>query len=334
MALDDQMTKAWREAANDLGIRVNAPFEAKLDDGSVVRFEAQVLDFGSKSGAVVVSGLGTSWEIAKRLGFWVSALEAPYRKYDRQFFIDTLNDWGWFGEKQSSPSWYSGRPWTDSIVVAVDGTAASGKGTLARRLAKHLGFAHLDSGSLYRLTALNVIKAGKNPEKPADAVMAAGRIDPQRGDDPAIRTDEVGKAASIVAAIPAVRAALLEFQRHFASSPPNGAPGAVIDGRDIGTVVCPWANAKLFIDAKPETRARRRWLELQAAGVAKDEAAVLADILSRDKRDRERPVAPLRPADDAVLLDTTLLDIDAAFAAALALVKPRVEEALKARHRG
>ncbi|HKD22037.1 MAG TPA: (d)CMP kinase [Rhizomicrobium sp.] len=221
-----------------------------------------------------------------------------------------------------------------AIVIAVDGTAASGKGTLARRLAAHLGYAHLDSGSLYRLTALNVIRAGKDPQNADHAVAAARAVDPSRGNDPAIRTDAVAQAASIVAAIPAVRAALLEFQRSFAARPPGGTEGAVIDGRDIGTVVCPDAHAKLFIDAKAETRARRRWLELQAAGIPKDEAAVLADILSRDKRDRERPVAPLRPADDAALLDTTLLDIDAAFAAALALVKPRVEEALKARHRG
>jgi cytidylate kinase len=221
-----------------------------------------------------------------------------------------------------------------AIVIAVDGTAASGKGTLARRLAAQLGFAHLDSGSLYRLTALNVIAAGQDPQNPDHAVTAARAVDPSRGKDPAIRTDAVAQAASIVAAIPAVRAALLEFQRKFAARPPGGTEGAVIDGRDIGTVVCPDATAKIFIDAEAATRARRRWLELQASGIAKDEATVLADILARDKRDRERPVAPLKPAADADLLDTTLLDIDAAFAAALALVKPRVEEALKARHRG
>ena len=131
-----------------------------------------------------------------------------------------------------------------------------------------------------------------------------------------------------------MRAALLDFQRDFASNPPGGAAGAVIDGRDIGTVVCPDATAKLFVDARPETRARRRFLELEASGIAADEAAVLADIVARDKRDRERKVAPLKLAPDADLLDTSHLDIDAAFAAALALVTPKVEEALKARHRG
>jgi len=223
---------------------------------------------------------------------------------------------------------------TRAIVIAVDGTAASGKGTLAKRLAKHFGFAHLDSGSLYRLTALGVLEAGRSPQDETHAVDAALAIDPLRAADPAIRTDAVAQAASIVAAFPAVRAALLDFQRRFAANPPGNGDGAVIDGRDIGTVVCPDATAKVFVDAAPETRARRRFLELRASGMAADEAAVLADILARDKRDRERKVAPLKPAPDADLLDTTLLDIDAAFARALALVSPRVEEALKARHRG
>ena len=223
---------------------------------------------------------------------------------------------------------------TRAVVIAVDGTAASGKGTLAKRLAKHFGFAHLDSGSLYRLTALGVLEKGKNPQNETHAVDAALVIDPSRANDPAIRTDAVAQAASVVAVFPAVRAALLDFQRRFASNPPGDAEGAVIDGRDIGTIVCPEAPAKLFVDAKPEMRARRRFLELKASGVAADEAAVLADIVARDKRDRERTVAPLRPAPDADLLDTTLLDIDAAFARALALVSPKVGEALKARHRG
>jgi CMP/dCMP kinase len=220
------------------------------------------------------------------------------------------------------------------VVIAVDGTAASGKGTLARRLAHHFGFAHLDSGALYRLTALNVLEAGKRPLDEAAAVAAARTIDPSRADDPVIRTDAVAQAASVVAAIGAVRSTLLDYQRQFAARPPGNAAGAVIDGRDIGTIVCPSADAKIFVDAKAETRARRRWLELKASGVAADEAAVLADILARDKRDRERAVAPLKPAPDADLLDTTDLAIDAAFAGALALVKPKIEEALKVRHRG
>jgi len=223
---------------------------------------------------------------------------------------------------------------TGTVVIAVDGTAASGKGTLARRLARHFAFAHLDSGSLYRLTALKTIESCGDPACEADAIAAARAIDPARAFDAAIRTDAVAQAASIVAAFPLVRGALLDFQRRFAGDPPAGAGGAVIDGRDIGTVVCPSAHAKLFVDAHPSVRARRRWLELKASGIAREEAAVLADIQARDKRDRERSVAPLKPAADAILLDTTDLDIDAAFAKALALVKPKVEEALRARHRG
>ena len=218
----------------------------------------------------------------------------------------------------------------DHIVVAVDGTAASGKGTLAKKLARHFGFAHLDSGSLYRLVALGVLEAKGDPKKEADAVKAAKAVDPARADDPAIRTAEIGNIASIVSAIPAVRATLLDFQRAFAATP----PGAVIDGRDIGTVVCPHATAKLFVDARPEIRAHRRWLDLNAAGNTPAESAILAEIVARDARDRSRPVAPLRPATDAHLLDTSDLDIDAAFAAALALVKPGVENALKARQGG
>jgi cytidylate kinase len=223
---------------------------------------------------------------------------------------------------------------TTSVVIAVDGTAASGKGTLAKRLARHFGFAHLDSGSLYRLVALGVIRASGDPKNEADAIAAANRIDPAQSDSPDIRQAPIADAASIVAAFPAVRTRLLAFQRGFAANPPGGAKGAVIDGRDIGTIVCPAATAKLYVDARPEARAHRRWLELTALGLAADEAAVLADIRARDSRDSQRAVAPLRAADDAALLDTTNLDIDAAFAAALALVKPKVEEALKARPRG
>ena len=216
------------------------------------------------------------------------------------------------------------------IVIAVDGTAASGKGTLAKRLARHFGFAHLDSGSLYRLVALGVLEAHGDPNNEADAVSAAKAVDPVRASDPAIRTAEIGNIASVVSAIPAVRAALLDFQRAFVATP----PGAVIDGRDIGTVVCPDATAKLFVDARPDVRARRRWLELQAAGQPREESAILAEIEARDARDRSRAVAPLRPATDARLLDTSDLAIDAAFAAALALVGPSVEDALKARQGG
>jgi cytidylate kinase len=216
-----------------------------------------------------------------------------------------------------------------SIVITVDGTAASGKGTLAQKLAKHFGFAHLDSGSLYRLVALGVVEAGGDPNKDADAIKAANAIDPAHANDPRIRTGEIGRAASLVSVFAPVRAALLEYQRKFAKQE----PGAVIDGRDIGTVVCPDAQAKLFVDATPEARAHRRWLELKARGDNPDEAALLRDILERDARDKGRAIAPLKRAPDAALLDTTHLDIDAAFAAALALVTPKIE-ALKARPRG
>jgi CMP/dCMP kinase len=225
-----------------------------------------------------------------------------------------------------------------SIVIAVDGTAASGKGTLAKRLAAHFGFAHLDSGALYRLTALAVLEAKGDPANAADAVRGAQTMDLSRAGDPAIRTDIVGKAASYVAAIPAVRSALLDFQRNFLTHPPGGGPGAVMDGRDIGTVICPTAAAKLYVDARPEVRARRRWNELKGMNIRRAEQDVLAELNARDASDKSRPIAPLKQALDADLLDTSDLGIDAAFAAALALVSPKVakvlESALKDRPRG
>jgi CMP/dCMP kinase len=216
-----------------------------------------------------------------------------------------------------------------SIVVAVDGTAASGKGTLAKKLAVHFGFHHLDSGSLYRLVALGVMDTGKDPNKEADALKSARMIDPAKANDPRIRSAEIGRIASLVSVFQPVRAALLDYQRAFA----RREPGTVIDGRDIGTVVCPDATAKLFVDAAPEVRAHRRWLELKSYGRSPDEAAILKEIKERDERDRSRAIAPLRPAADAALLDTSQLGIDAAFLAALALVQPKVE-ALGARPRG
>ena len=214
-----------------------------------------------------------------------------------------------------------------SITIAVDGTAASGKGTLARKLAAHFGFAHLDSGALYRLTALAVLAAKGDPTNEADALHGAHSIDLSMAGDPAIRTDVVGQAASQVAAIPAVRAALFDFQRNFLVSPPGGSPGAVMDGRDIGTVICPSATAKLYVDARPELRAHRRWLELKGMGIVRDEADLLRELMARDAADKARPISPLRQADDAALLDTSDLGIDAAFAAALALVSQKVEGA-------
>ncbi len=221
-----------------------------------------------------------------------------------------------------------------TIIIAVDGPAASGKGTLARRLARHFNFAHLDSGVLYRLTALSVLEAGGNPAIEADAMRGARGIDLSRAGDPAIRTDLVGMAASKVSAIPAVRAALHDFQTGFLAHPPGDGPGAVMDGRDIGTVIAPHATAKLFIDAAPEVRARRRWLELKGLGIEKDLETLLGEIQARDHADRTRAISPLAKAPDADLLDTSNLDIDAAFAAALALVEPKVSGALKDRHRG
>ncbi len=221
-----------------------------------------------------------------------------------------------------------------TVVIAVDGPAASGKGTISRRLAKHFHFAHMDSGALYRLTALAVLEANGDPTLEADALCGAATIDLSRAGDPAIRTAEVGTAASRVSAIAAVRAALHDFQISFLTSPPGESLGAVMDGRDIGTVIAPHAQAKLYIEASPEVRAHRRWLELAGMGLERDKTLLLAEILARDEADRTRPISPLRRAEDAALLDTTNLDIDAAFAAALALVSPRVEGALKERHRG
>jgi cytidylate kinase len=177
------------------------------------------------------------------------------------------------------------------------------------------------------------MEAGGNPNSEADALKAARAIDPAKANDPRIRSAEIGKAASLVSVFPPVRAALLDYQRNFATNPPLGAPGAVIDGRDIGTVVCPDAPAKLFVDAAPEVRAHRRWLELKAAGATPDEPTILREIKERDARDSTRAISPQKPAADADLLDTTDKGIDTAFAAALALVEPKIE-ALKARPRG
>jgi cytidylate kinase len=221
-----------------------------------------------------------------------------------------------------------------SIVIAVDGTAASGKGTLAKRLARHFGFAHMDSGALYRLTALAVLANEGDPAREADALRGARAIDLSRAGDPAIRTDIVGSAASQVAAIPAVRHALHDFQLAFLAKPPGGSLGAVMDGRDIGTIIAPDATAKLFVDAAPEVRAHRRWLELKGMGINRDEGELLNEIRARDHTDRTRAISPLKQAVDAALLDTTALAIEPAFAAALDLVSAKVESALKDRQRG
>jgi CMP/dCMP kinase len=203
------------------------------------------------------------------------------------------------------------------MIIAIDGPAASGKGTLGKRLAAHFGLRHLDTGLIYRAVAQAMLAAGESPDDKASAVSAAQALDPSAFDDGALKTQAVGEAASIVSAIPEVRAALFQFQRDFAAQP----PGAVLDGRDIGTVICPDAEVKIFVTASPEARARRRAAEFRAAGKPVDEAAVLDDIRKRDERDMHRAAAPLKQAEDAVLLDTTDLDIDGAIRAAIDIVE-------------
>jgi CMP/dCMP kinase len=210
------------------------------------------------------------------------------------------------------------------MIIAVDGPAASGKGTLAQRLARHFALAHLDTGSLYRAAALRALDAGRDPADPISAQAAAERVHPGDLADPRLREERVARASSVVAAIPGVRLALLAFQRDFACHPPGGAAGAVLDGRDIGTVVCPDADAKLFVTASIEARARRRFRELQEGGGKAIYEAVLQDMRDRDARDQQRRAAPLVPADDAFVLDTTALDADAAFAAALEFIGRRL----------
>jgi cytidylate kinase len=202
---------------------------------------------------------------------------------------------------------------TRPFVVAVDGPAGSGKGTLARRLAEHFGLAHLDTGALYRATALLVLDEAGDPTDVITAEAAARRVEPQLLSDPRLRGDEVAEAASVVAAIPEVRRALLDWQRNFAACPPAPARGAILDGRDIGTVVCPGADLKLFITATMEARACRRVKELREKGATAIYESVLQDLKTRDARDSERRAAPLAAAPDAKLVDTTTLDADLVF---------------------
>lgn len=202
------------------------------------------------------------------------------------------------------------------MIVAVDGPAAAGKGTVARAVARHLGFHFLDTGSLYRMVGLAVLRGGGDPNDRATAIAAAQSLRPETYRDEDLRGEDVGNAASIVAVIAEVRAALLDFQRQFAARP----PGAVLDGRDIGTVVCPDAEAKLYITASPEVRARRRMQELAERGDAVPYETVLAEIHTRDARDRTRATAPLVAAADAAVIDTSQMDIDQAVAAALSAI--------------
>jgi cytidylate kinase len=206
------------------------------------------------------------------------------------------------------------------MIIAIDGPAASGKGTLGKRIAERFGLHHLDTGLLYRAVARDVKRRGGDPADPQTAADAARALDPTSLEDPELRSPGAGEAASIVARIPQVRALLLQFQRSFAGRP----PGAVLDGRDIGTVVCPNADVKIFVTASPEVRARRRYLEKQGRGDAADFEAVLEDIRRRDQRDTVRDASPMKAADDAFLLDTSDLDIEAAFDAAVGVILRKV----------
>jgi len=203
------------------------------------------------------------------------------------------------------------------MIIAIDGPAASGKGTLGKKLAAHYGLRHLDTGLLYRAVAKAVLDAGGRPDDKAAAASAARALDPATFNEVALKTPAIGDAASVVSAIHEVREALLAFQRDFAAKP----PGAVLDGRDIGTVICPDADVKIFVTATPEVRAWRRAAEYRVQGRQIEDSTVLADIRKRDERDMNRAAAPLKQAADAHLLDTTHLDIDAAIRAAIDIVE-------------
>ena len=205
------------------------------------------------------------------------------------------------------------------LVIAVDGPAASGKGTLAKRLATHYGLPHLDTGLLYRAVAKKVLDGGAEDET-ARAIHEAQQLQLADLDDPTLPSEEIGQKAAVVSAIPEVRAALLDYQRRFAAQ--EG--GAVLDGRDIGTVICPDATVKLYIEASVEVRAQRRFLQQQQIKSDAQYDSILAALAARDAMDKSRAVAPLKPADDAVTLDTSAMTADAVFQAALALVSTRI----------
>jgi len=202
------------------------------------------------------------------------------------------------------------------MIIAIDGPAASGKGTIAKRVAAHYGLAYLDTGTLYRAVARDTLARSEDPADAVEALKSAKALDPSTLGDPGLRKPGLAEAASLVAKHPEVREELLAYQRSFARAKSE----AVLDGRDIGTVICPDADVKLFVTATPEERARRRYLELKQAGIAVSEAEVLCDIRRRDERDKHRAAAPLRRAPDAHLLDTTNFEIDAAFKAAIDLI--------------
>lgn len=205
------------------------------------------------------------------------------------------------------------------MIIAVDGPAAAGKGTLGRALARHFGYHFLDTGTLYRMVGRSLLDHGLDPRNEVAAADAARKLEPGKYKDGDLRGEDTGEAASIVAVIPEVRQALLGFQREFAKRP----PGTVLDGRDIGTVVCPNADVKIFVTASPEKRAERRLQELRERGTEAVYAEVLADIRARDQRDSRRLSAPLKTAPDAMILDTTKLDVEAAIQKAISIVESR-----------
>ena len=231
-----------------------------------------------------------------------------------------------YGGLSSLPHRHSASEPIMSLVIAIDGPAAAGKGTLARRLGQALHLAYLDTGALYRAVGLMIVRAGGNPADEEAAAAAARQLDVDNLSDPALRSEEAGATASKVAAFDAVRVALLDFQRRFAQEPPAGLRGAVLDGRDVGSVVCPDAPVKIFVTASVDERARRRHAELQERGEDVMLPVVLSEIQERDERDQNRAVAPLLPADDAVILDTSALDVETAFKAALDIVARRAPD--------
>lgn len=216
-----------------------------------------------------------------------------------------------------------------TFVIAIDGTAASGKGTLARKIAQEMNCAYLDTGKLYRYIGLSITRAGGDPADEATAVKMAeslrSNLSPDDLADPDLASDEAGQAASKCAQFQPVRNVLLAFQREFAANPPHGKDGAVLDGRDIGTVICPDADAKLYIDAKTAVRAERRTKELQSKGISVTYDAVLADMLERDKRDSGRNAAPMKPADDAKIMDTSNMGITEVLYQAMAYIRETLD---------
>lgn len=212
----------------------------------------------------------------------------------------------------------------NKMVIALDGPAASGKGTLARRLAAHFDLALLDTGALYRAVGWKVLQSGGDPNNEKDAIKAAGKLSSVDLNNPELRTESIGTAASKVASKPAVRSVLVDFQRDFANNPPADKNGTILDGRDIGTVICPNAKVKIFITADVETRAKRRFLEeFGANGSSENYQNILNDLKTRDERDMNRTASPLKQAENAYLIDTTEKDIEAVFEAAVAHVSSK-----------